>query len=927
MRFLFVVIPLLLAGWFPAALRAQTPPGAVTDAATGVGMNEAVLNGTIQPNGQDTTVTFEFGPTVSYGASVAAQGSPVSGSTPQAVYVLIQELLPGTTYHFRVVAVNASGTTYGSDRSLTTLMPTPLATTGPASGVGPGAATLNGTVNARGASTTVFFEYGTADTYGSSVAAAQSPVSGWSDTAVSRSLGALIPGSTYHYRVAAQNSGGTVYGADMTFVAGYPPTIFSSPAAGIGATQATLQGLANANGAESTVYFEYGVTAEYGRSVPADQSPVTGSSNTALTALVADLMPKTTYHFRAAGQNASGTSYGSDLTFTTAGALPQAVTGLVTGITSTGAVLNGMVNANQQATTVTFEYGLTASYGTTVAAVPGSVSGASPVAVSQSIGGLTENTTYHFRVVAQNAEGISYGSDEIFLTTTTPPTAITTAASGVGGTFATLNGTVNANNNTTLAACEYGPSTAYGRSAAASQNPVRGSTATAVSCPVTDLVPGTTYHYRVVAQNGAGAASGEDATLVTGPQVSTEEATSATGSGATLNGTVIPGSRTATASFEYGTTTSYGSTAEADQGDLTGTAAVPVSRAITGLLPNTVYHFRAVGQNKDGTGSRSYGSDMLFSTLAVAPSVVTDAPTAVGTASATLRGTVNAQNASTAVTFEYGRNTGYGTVVSASPSPIAGGADTSVSANLSGLQPFATYHYRVVGGNYAGTAWGLDQAFTTSASAPTVATLSAGSITVTGATLNGTVNANNQTTSVSFEYGLTASYGTIVPAVPDSVSGYGAVAVSKAITGLAFNSVYHYRVIATNPAGTTLGLDMTFTTNPQAPYAVTHSPTDLTATGAVLHGTVNARNMATTILFRYGTVSGGPYPTTVAATPATLSSSADTPVSATLSGLPAKTTFCYLVEAGNAAGTTLGMENCFQTRSHDVLLPLIRKGP
>ncbi len=84
------------------------------------------------------------------------------------------------------------------------------------------------------------------------------------------------------------------------------------------------------------------------------------------------------------------------------------------------AVLNGTVNANGYSTTVTFEYGLTTSYGSSVAAVPGTVTGTSNTAVSANLTGLSENTTYNYRIKAVNSEGTSYGSNMTFKTESAP---------------------------------------------------------------------------------------------------------------------------------------------------------------------------------------------------------------------------------------------------------------------------------------------------------------------------------------------------------------------------------------------------------------------------------------------------------------------------------------------------------------------------
>ncbi len=95
------------------------------------------------------------------------------------------------------------------------------------------------------------------------------------------------------------------------------------------------------------------------------------------------------------------------------------------------------------------------------------------------------------------------------------------------------------------------------------------------------------------------------------------------------------------------------------------------------------------------------------------PTVTADAATNVVQKSATLNGTVNANDDTTTVVFEYGLTTGYGSTVTANPDTITGHTDTSVSKSVSGLTPSTTYHYRVVGNNSAGTSNGNDQAFTT----------------------------------------------------------------------------------------------------------------------------------------------------------------------------------------------------------------------
>ncbi len=197
------------------------------------------------------------------------------------------------------------------------------------------------------------------------------------------------------------------------------------------------------------------------------------------------------------------------------------------------------------------------------------------------------------------------------------------------------------------------------------------------------------------------------------------------------------------------------------------------------------------------------------------PTAQTNAATGVTAAGATLNGTVNANNFSTTVTFQYGLTTAYGTTVTATQSPVTGSSNTVVSKGISGLTPNTTYHFRVVGVNAGGTVYAGDLTFTTTAAAPTVTTKPATGVTATGATLNGTVNPNGLSTTYYFQWGLTTAYGNSTSS-QSAGSGTSNVVVSTPLIGLTPNATYHYRIVATNNLGTTYGADITFnaTINP-----------------------------------------------------------------------------------------------------------------
>ncbi|MEN8120672.1 MAG: FISUMP domain-containing protein [Bacteroidota bacterium] len=201
--------------------------------------------------------------------------------------------------------------------------------------------------------------------------------------------------------------------------------------------------------------------------------------------------------------------------FTISAIIPTVITQDAISITENSATLKGTVNANGEEVTVSFEYGETTAYGNTVDAVPSTVSGTSVTSVSADISGLTVGTTYHFRLKAENSDGVTYGEDKVFATSTTKPTATTLAVSSVTETTAILNGTVNANGYETTVTFEYGTTDSYGSEINSTPDLVTGSTDTDVSASLTNLLAGTTYHYRVKAENSGGISYGDGMELTT----------------------------------------------------------------------------------------------------------------------------------------------------------------------------------------------------------------------------------------------------------------------------------------------------------------------------------------------------------------------------------------------------------------------------
>src|SRR5437868_12545172 len=155
-RFLVMAVTVsLCVAALLAGAAAASAPTVTTGPAQSLTTTSATVTGTVNPNGQSTTSSIQFGTTTGYGMQTSPR-SVGSGSTDQNVSADLTGLRPGTTYHYRVIATNASGTTVGEDRTFTTPgspprpSPPPTATTGGATAVGRHGATVHGAVTPRG---------------------------------------------------------------------------------------------------------------------------------------------------------------------------------------------------------------------------------------------------------------------------------------------------------------------------------------------------------------------------------------------------------------------------------------------------------------------------------------------------------------------------------------------------------------------------------------------------------------------------------------------------------------------------------------------------------------------------------------------------------------------------------------------------------
>ena len=296
------------------------------------------------------------------------------------------------------------------------------------------------------------------------------------------------------------------------------------------------------------------------------------------------------------------------------------------------------------------------------------------------------------------------------------------------------------------------------------------------------------------------------------PSVSYKPVTSPTTTSGTFNANVDPagGGDVVACHFEYGTDTTYGNSAlcTPDPSGTHFTTPTDVSAAITGLAPDTGYHYRVVVANANGT---KFGEDRTYITGDVA-GLSTDPATNLTESAARLNASFVGDGSSTHYYFEWGPTVAYGNTTAAPPGDDAGSpagpSRTGIATDLTGLHPFSTYHYRVVATNGSGTTDGRDQMFTTTPGVPSAEHTAVTAVHSDRALFHGDFNPNGADTAVHFEYVDDANFQqsawaeaiTTSPDVGIGMSKHSQNA-SQLVDGLTPNTLYHLRAVGTNEMG------------------------------------------------------------------------------------------------------------------------------
>ena len=475
---------------------------------------------------------------------------------------------------------------------------------------------------------------------------------------------------------------------------------------------------------------------------------------------------------------------------------------------------------------------------------------------SATVEGLEPITQYTFCIVATNLYGPEFAPPLKFTTLASPPVVKEPVVSHIGPFEATLEAKVNPEKQDTTCVFEYGETTKYGTTAACESKGDLGEAFgfQPVSLHVEHLEGGTTYYYRVVAENAQSKfevkpaeGTGEFTTAVARvPAIEAQSASVETGKEAepravTFAAQVNPElQETTSCVFEYGKLGKpYETSAACEPSETFGklvNTAVGVTAKVNGLVAGVDYHYCVVVEDQTGT---SGCKDHVFGP----PTVVTGAVGIAPSTTAPIGGEVNPESLETRYYVQYGETETYGQIAPylplGTPLPLgvdAGSGEALVALGQNGgpadvalesLTPGASYHYRLVAYNADGTTYGADETVKV-LPAPQVGPASVSEVTQESATISTSVNPQGLHTLYKLDVGTSTAYGTPYPG--DAGSGSAPVALTFHLSGLHAGDTYHFRLVASNSDGSSSEADQTFTTAAtvvEVPLELIKAPSEL----------------------------------------------------------------------------------------------------
>ena len=610
----------------------------------------------------------------------------------------------------------------------------------------------------------------------------------------------------------------------VTSLAG--PSFISQSVTGLLFTAATLNATVNPNRADTQVYFRYGPTASYGSF--SATNVVGGGCQVSASAVISGLTGGATYHYQTVVSNALGSMAGADATFTLVPNFPLATTMGASAVSTNTATLNAAVLPDGLPTTVKFQYGLSTNFGYFTASTLLNNNLATTQAVTMNLTGLTNGGLYYCQVVASNSAGITLGNITNFnllgiYVSDYYPMGEADAGAVVGGTVSGFTSdAVGSKPLTSSTAPRYSCDVSQAAALAANSSLAMSfdgvnqtltgpllTSATTGYCLEAWVKPNTNSGTCPIVFNGDPFHNGLGFVWQDGSWVGLL-------GGITYFGgvTATPGSWSHVAVVnDQGVSTLYvngvnaGTYGSGGAGPTSGfTIASTLSSRFNGLIDQVRFSTFQLGQFS--TNQLLFNAGPVI-TLA-SPAILSIATNGLTSYAINLNMTASPNRADAQCFFRYGQTAGYGSATATNL--VDGSCSSSLVFPVNGLTPSTTYHYQAVLVTSLATNVTTDATFTTLPPIPVLTLLPATGVNSNNATLNAGVVPEGAPTSVYFQYGLTASYGSFTPTNQFTTNLLSNHIASMNITGLPAATFFHYQVVASNLYGVVTGADQFFHT-------------------------------------------------------------------------------------------------------------------
>uniref|UniRef100_UPI002930AC5F hypothetical protein n=1 Tax=Pedobacter gandavensis TaxID=2679963 RepID=UPI002930AC5F len=816
-----------------------------------------------------------------------------------------------TAYFVRAYAVNSVGTAYGNQVTVTLFPTAPILSTNEVTEIGGFTANSGAVISSDGGADITQKGLVWSTKTNPTIADSKTANGPGQDTFSATMVG-LLPNTLYYVRAYAQNKIGTAYGVERSFLTNAFPTLTVTTAVtNIIATTATSGGDITDDGRSPILV--RGITWNTTGLPTLEKSAKTIDKTTTGTgkfeAFLTGLTDQTTYYVRAYATNAVGTTYGSQISFTT---LPVMLPTLQTNspaeisssaVTTGGNVIDdggmpitqrGICWSTSPNPSIALATRLNhATSGTGIYSIP--------------VAGLTPGTKYYLRAFATNIKGTAYGEELNFVTLALPPTIGMAIVANVSANSLDLSATLTSNGGDEITDRGFYYSK-VSKIPVLPLNPdslISAGTNGAFAGTLNGLISGGKYYIWAYASNSAGTGLSAAPTISTTKMVPTPittkpfailKATATSGGGAIIDG----GSPVTAKGIVWSTEKNLTIDLSTKTSDGTGVAAY--NSYLTGLGKRTTYYVRAYATNAIGTG---YGNLDSLTTV--------DVPTLTTTVATDIKSTSAISGGETLDNGGLPLNNN-GICWSTTPNPTYEASSRTVLGNalgvffgqIPGLIKATKYYYRAFSSNSIGVAYGEEYSFTTLAEMPVVSVVTFSNPTMVSVDAAATVtnNGGGGITDRGF-YWSTDAKTPVLPLNVDSTLSVGIdAAFSGTINGLTSGKKYNVWAYVTNAIGTALSANPVIFIAPTLATVSTARASAITQTTATAGGFLG--DQGNLVVSQKGVVWSLDKEPTIALETKTLNGPGVGYYNSALTGLTKGTKYYFRAYATNSVGTAYG---------------------